>query len=214
MLLKVCGLTRQKDMLLAAELGADFCGFIFHPRSPRAVTPEEAALLRSGGMKRVGVFVGQNAVEIRRIMVAARLDYAQLHGGQSLACADAVGSERVIRVLWPETFATPEDMQQEVDRQAAHCAFYLADAGRQGGGSGLLCGRAWLRQVQFPHPWLLAGGLHAGNAAQALADCAPDGLDCNSALEDRPGCKNAAKLRALAVLKGPAAAVSPAPEPL
>lgn len=56
-------------------------------------------------MLRVGVFVEQEAEEIQRIMKIARLDLAQLHGGQSLDCALAVGPERVIRVIWPDRYA-------------------------------------------------------------------------------------------------------------
>ena len=68
MLIKFCGLTRQEDVDQAARLGATMCGFIFHARSPRGVTPAQAAALESGSMLRVGVFVEQNAEEIRRIM--------------------------------------------------------------------------------------------------------------------------------------------------
>src|SRR6185369_11704351 len=35
-LVKVCGLTRQEDVDVAVDAGADLCGFIFEPASPRA----------------------------------------------------------------------------------------------------------------------------------------------------------------------------------
>ena len=53
MLSKICGLTRQEDVDEAARLGARFCGFIFHPKSPRSIAPEQAARLQSGSMQRV-----------------------------------------------------------------------------------------------------------------------------------------------------------------
>ena len=92
MLIKFCGLTRQEDVDQAVQLGAGMCGFIFHPRSPRGISPAQAAAMDSGTLRRVGVFVNQGADEIRRIMDEARLDYAQLHGHQSVECARAVGA--------------------------------------------------------------------------------------------------------------------------
>lgn len=204
MLLKVCGMTRQRDADRAAQAGADMCGFIFAPRSPRYLSPEGAAMIRTGGMLRVGVFTGQNAVEIRRAADAARMDFIQLHGAQSTSCARALGAERIIRVIWPERYTSATDFQRDLDELAASCAFFLVDAGISGGGSGRACMADVVRRAVFPRPWLLAGGVSPDNAAGLLQACAPArpaGLDCNSALEDRPGCKNADKLRALATLK-------------
>ena len=136
MLIKFCGLTRQEDVDHAASLGAAMCGFIFHPRSPRGVTVAQAAALDSGAMLRVGVFVNQGADEIRRIMDEARLDYAQLHGHQSVECARAIGAERVIRVLWPDRYTHRALLYNDLQRNAEACAYYLLDAGLKGGGSG------------------------------------------------------------------------------
>lgn len=108
-MVKVCGLTRQHDVSVCAALGVDMAGFIFHPGSLRAVMPEHVARLETGNMVRVGVFVEQDVDGVLRIMREARLDAAQLHGGQDAAfCAAlrcglaALGlSARVLRVLWP-----------------------------------------------------------------------------------------------------------------
>lgn len=81
--IKVCGITRQSDLSTAMGMGAHFCGFIFHPKSPRYIAPSRAAALDSALIRRVGVFVNQNAEEIMDIMKTARLEFAQLHGAQS-----------------------------------------------------------------------------------------------------------------------------------
>lgn len=97
--IKVCGITRQSDLSTAMGMGAHFCGFVFHPKSPRYIAPERAAALDSALIRRVGVFVNQDAEQIMDIMKTARLEFAQLHGNQSLDCARRIGAGKVIRVL-------------------------------------------------------------------------------------------------------------------
>lgn len=196
MLIKFCGLTRQEDVDHAASLGAAMCGFIFHPRSPRGVTVAQAAAMDSGSMLRVGVFVNQGADEIRRIMDEAQLNYAQLHGHQSVECARAIGAERVIRVLWPDRYTHRALLYNDLQRNAEACAYYLLDAGLKGGGSGHKLDWSDLASLRPAHPWLLAGGLSAANVAMAVGMCAPAGVDFNSGVEDAPGCKNREKMAA------------------
>lgn len=194
MIIKICGITRQQDADVLQKLRVDMCGFIFHPRSPRAISPELAALLRTGRVQRVGVFVGQHAVDIKRIMNAATLDFAQLHGEQSIACAQAVGAERIIRVLWPARYPSKEALQAALEHYAPTCAYFLFDAGHQGGGSGQSCNWSLLQGLHSPRPFLLAGGLQAATVPQCLSLCQPDGLDFNSGIEVRAGIKNTEQL--------------------
>ncbi|MBD5416610.1 MAG: phosphoribosylanthranilate isomerase [Desulfovibrio sp.] len=190
MRIKVCGLTRQRDADAAARLGADFCGFIFHPASPRSLTPQAAAAIGTAGMARVGVFVDQGVDEIIATMEVARLDFAQLHGAQSLACAERIGFSRVIRVLWPERYASRAELMAGMEAHAPACAWFLLEAGRGGGGSGRPQDWSRLVGLRSPRPWLLAGGLTPLNVASAVAACAPDGLDFNSGVEEAPGKKS------------------------
>ncbi|MBM3188479.1 MAG: phosphoribosylanthranilate isomerase, partial [Chloroflexi bacterium] len=86
---KICGLTNLSDARWAWECGADLLGFIFVPSSRRYVTVSEVApiaeaLRREGCPARlVGVFAGEPAAAVRRIVAACGLDLAQLHGGES-----------------------------------------------------------------------------------------------------------------------------------
>jgi phosphoribosylanthranilate isomerase len=194
--IKVCGLTSQEDVSLCESLDIDLIGFIFHPKSPRCITPEAAGRIESSAAVRVGVFVDQGAEEIRRIMSCAGLDMAQLHGGQTEETCRAVGRERVIRVLWPLRYATKEKLEHALHGVADTCACLLLDAGTSGGGHGQPLEFTTLAGVAAPRPWILAGGLTPDNLGQAMLRCRPDGLDLNSGVEQRPGKKDALKLRA------------------
>jgi len=195
MLIKICGLTRQEDMDAASELGADLCGFIFHPKSPRHVMPKRAARLRSGKMRRVGIFVEQRSEGILRVMDVARLDFAQLHGKQSVECALEIGPSRVIRVIWPDLYYHRALLHNELQKFSASCAMYLLDAGFLGGGSSNCLEWQDLAGLSAPHPWILAGGLNACNIGKALSQCTPSGVDFNSGIEEAPGIKNSDEMR-------------------
>jgi phosphoribosylanthranilate isomerase len=190
MRIKVCGLTRQEDIDVCRELGADLAGFIFHPKSPRSVDPERAASLETGKLLRVGVFVRQDPKEVLAIMEACRLDLAQLHGDQDEGFCARLGPDRVIRTFWPQRYQGVWDLQQGLDRYAPCCAWFLLDAGLSGGGHGARIQAPWLRKgLRFERPWILAGGLGPESLGAGLA-LAPDGVDLNSGVESAPGVKD------------------------
>ena len=119
LIIKICGMREQADLDCAAALGVNLCGFIFAPQSPRAVTPEQAAALDSGDMLRVGVFVTDDMRFIEETARAARLDRVQLHGDQSMTCANrlsrTLGAERLIRVLWPERYPDLAALEETIE---------------------------------------------------------------------------------------------------
>lgn len=190
--IKICGQTSAASAEASLAMGASFLGFIFHRSSPRCISPERAAGISTHSARRVGVFVRQQAAEIRETMQRAGLHYAQLHGRQSVEDAQRIGPERVIRVLWPQACADTAELQRLLDAWAPHCAYFLLDAGSApgSGGTGRALEVAQLAQLRIPRPWLLAGGLSAGNIPRALAQCAPDGLDLNTGVELAPGLKH------------------------
>jgi phosphoribosylanthranilate isomerase len=150
----------------------------------------------------VGVFAGQSVEEVIRILECARLDYAQLHGGENEEFCRAIGPERVMKTLWPERSGSVrlEDLEAECARFAPVCAFFLLDAGPRGGGSGRSLAWEDLRAFAPPRPWLLAGGIGPENLSRALATCSPWAVDCNSGVEEAPGLKALQKLLDVAAL--------------
>lgn len=203
LLCKVCGLTRPKDVALCHSLGVDFTGFIFVPGSPRRISPGQAAALPFGPGARTGVFSRASLEHIKSAAALARLDYIQLHGGESPEFCRDVGPERVIKVLWPAALSRAR-LLEELDRFAPVCAWFLFDAGSGGGGSGKTLDFAELGSVAPPRPWLLAGGLGPETLGRAFEQCSPHGVDMNSALERSPGVKDHGLLReAMALLNRP-----------
>ncbi|MGN1039012.1 MAG: phosphoribosylanthranilate isomerase [Mailhella sp.] len=187
MRIKICGMSEQHAIDAAAEMGVDYCGFVFHASSPRNIRPGDAALLKTHGMKRVGVFVKQSVEEIHAIVQKASLDYIQLHGRQSAAFARNFPAEKVIKVFMPAWYPSMTELQEEMEAFSEFCGMYLLDAGM---GSGKELDWKQLAHLSLPHPWLLSGGLGEENVAKALSACSPDGVDFNSRLESSPGHKS------------------------
>ncbi len=196
-MIKVCGLTRQEDADICTCLESALAGFIFHPASPRSVTPEQAAAIHTGTAMRVGVFVEQSVEEIREIMAKAKLHLAQLHGDQDEDFCAALGKTRVMRVFWPERYETREALEADLQRYAPHCRFFLFDAGKTLGGHGAEQDWSRLIGVRSPKAWFIAGGLGPDNVLAAVKACDPCGVDLNSGVEAAPGIKDHDKLKAV-----------------
>lgn len=190
MMIKVCGITNLDDALIAAEEGATALGFVFHPPSPRWVSEDAAASIISkipGHIWKVGVFVNRDPAEIERVAAACGLDVAQLHGSESPAQAP-----RGVRV-WKAVRVGPGGPETGWPVDAAE-AFVLDTASEAGFGG---TGRAfpWHLARSFPGKVVLAGGLDAGNVAEAVRLAQPWGVDASSRLESAPGRKDPAKVR-------------------
>jgi len=97
---KICGVTREEDARLAAELGARYVGLNFWPRSPRAVDPRRAAAIAAaakaaGAEAVVGVFVNEERARIVGLAEEAGLDLVQLHGDEPAELVASFGPRRI-----------------------------------------------------------------------------------------------------------------------
>ncbi len=193
---KICGLTREQDALLAWELGAAALGFVFCAASPRYVTPARAVELRRALPAEafcVGVFVDAESEEMNRVCAGAGLAAAQLHGRETPEACAAVAVP-VIKVLQPEEAA-------DLGRARAYgAAAVLLDAPRLPGlpgGTGRLADWNAARELARRLPLVLAGGLTPANVREAWKSVRPAALDLSSGVESAPGLKDPRKLRAL-----------------
>ncbi len=166
------------------RLRPDYVGFVFWPKSKRAVTPEEAARIRemlSPEIRTVGVFVDEAPENIAALMQKGIISIAQLHGHET---------EKEIRALREQLRrngaregeiwqAFVLHSREQLRAAAASSAdFLLLDAGRGEGGS---FDWGWLRD--FSRPYFLAGGLTADNVGRAVESIRPYGVDVSSAIE-------------------------------
>ena len=192
--IKVCGITRRQDALLAAELGADAVGFVFYDRSPRYIAPEKAAaILRAlpPFVSAVGLFVNAGEQEIAAVVQQCPLDVLQLHGDESPEFCEAQ-RRRVLK-------AVPVSDARDLQRAGRYDCPVLLDARAPEGVYGGTGTRFdWKLLDGFAHPWplALAGGLDADNVAEALAVRQWFALDVSSGVEALPGVKDEGRMRA------------------
>lgn len=193
---KICGMTKRDDALLAAQLGADALGFIFYPKSPRAITPEAAReIIRRlpPFVLTVGVFVDEEPAEVQEIAAYAGLDWLQLHGQETPEYCRSLG-RRVIkgfRVKGEESLALLAPYHGAVQA-------FLLDTYKPGtpGGTGETFDWELARRAKEFGPIILAGGLTPVNVAEAIRRVRPAAVDVASGVEAAPGKKDPDKLKA------------------
>jgi phosphoribosylanthranilate isomerase len=195
---KICGITRAKDAHAAVELGVHALGFIFHPSSPRYVSPELAASIINTlppFITAVGVFVNRSRTEIEEIVVAAGLHVIQLHGQESPD--DCNGYSR------PVIKALRLGMDKQLPNLAAYpVAGLLVEPQVSGhwGGTGIPLDWECLKKDLEPETpavrsrLVLAGGLDPQNVALAASIVQPYAVDVSTGVEDEPGIKNHKKI--------------------
>jgi len=192
---KVCGITTPEDARMAAALGVDAIGLVFHPPSPRQVdldTARAIAAVLPPFVSCVALFVDAAPALIRSVLDAVPIDCIQFHGEETPAdCA-----------YWGRRFIKALRMQPGLD--------VAAEAGRYRAASGLLLD-TWVPGVpggtgqtfdwgRVPRdcalPLVLAGGLTPDNVATAIAAARPHAVDVSGGVEATKGRKDRTRLAA------------------
>ena len=208
MQVKICGITNLEDALCAAQNGVAAVGFIFHRPSPRFINPQKVAEITDklpARLVKVGVFVNEKESFVRRTFERCRLDMIQLHGDESPGYCRQFPRNRIIKAL---SLQTEEDVRRAGDFDVAAI---LADARHAGlyGGTGKTAD--WDLAGRIAGPLILSGGLNDSNILEALQKVRPAALDINSGVEERPGKKDAAKIKNILQLIKHATEGNPSP---
>jgi phosphoribosylanthranilate isomerase len=194
MLIKICGITRHQDAMLAADLGASAVGFVFWPDSPRFIDPHRARpIVRAlpPFVAPVGVFVNQPPAYVRAVAALVRLAAVQLHGDEPGSFLDQI-DHRVIRAIGLTGNAEPR-----VNALPIRVTLLLdAHDPLRRGGTGRTIDWSIAERIARTRRTILSGGLHADNVAEAIAAVRPYAIDVSSGVEASPGVKDPVRLKA------------------
>lgn len=192
---KICGITRPEDAIAAVQYGADAIGFILWSQSERYIAPaavRRIVKLMPPFVHAVGVYVNPDKSWVEESCSAAGLSMLQFHGDESPEfcaqfCLPYIKAVRVRAGL---------DLVQYA-QQYEHAQGLLLDtytAGKPGGTGQVFDWK--LIPATMPLPWILSGGIHPGNIADAIKQTRPLAIDVSSGVESAKGIKDITKISA------------------
>ena len=201
--IKICGLKTPQALDVALDSGVDLVGFVFFPPSPRHLGLEAARTLEQrvqGRAGKVALTVDASDDMLLDVVAALKPDMLQLHGDETPGRVVAVRTRFGLPVIKVLPIAERKDLSpvrqyaQFVDR-----LIFDARAPREAtrpGGLGKPFDWTLLKDIKPGVPFMLSGGLNAGNVAGALRITRALGVDVSSGVERVPGEKDPDRIRA------------------
>ncbi len=201
---KICGLKTVEMLDVALDAGADYVGLVFFGRSPRNVTLADAAVLADrarGRSQIVALIVDADDLTIDAITAQVRPDWLQLHGSEMPERVAAIKARSGAKIIKAIKVATASDAATALEfAPVADLILFDAKAppalpGALPGGNGLSFDWQTLVAVKDHVPYMLSGGLHPGNVADAIRATGTRAVDVSSGVESAPGEKDANLIR-------------------
>ena len=203
--IKICGITRAQDLRAAVDLGADALGFVFYPKSPRYVTPEQACALCAAlppFVSAVALFVNPTPGVVAEVAARMPLGLIQFHGDETVeqcAAIAAAVARPFVRAYRVKPDTPPSALLEcELAYRAASPWFsgLLLDAYVDAyGGAGKVFDWSLIPKELAPRV-VLSGGLNVQNATDATVRVRPFAVDISSGVEEAKGIKDARKIAA------------------
>lgn len=206
---KICGLTRKKDVYSAIISGADAVGCVVGvPRSPRNVSVNFAKELLSKvppSKRSVVVMIPSSVREVFEVDKKIKASAVQIHGNYSLEMLEKLRGEISARLIATQSIDATlfsnknliETCLSEALKISKYCDLLLLDSGIGGisGGLGVennfkVCKIIRESLSQKGKPIVLAGGLTPQNVEQAVREVRPYAVDVSSGVEIAPGIKD------------------------
>lgn len=182
--IKFCGFVRASDVDDAVALGVDAIGFVFYPRSPRAIDALLAATLRRrlpSYVSAVGLFVNEDPAIVRQVGAAVGLDVIQFHGDETATqCRESLMPGlpywRAVRMR------SSNDLLESSLRFDDAEAFLLDAFSDAFGGTGTRFDWSWIPTARKA-PLILSGGLDEHSVTQAIRQVSPTMVDVSSGIQ-------------------------------
>lgn len=201
---KVCGMTNAEQVMQLDEMGVEFAGFIFYPKSPRYayrfMPRPEIKKIRGKGINKVGVFVNADVEELLRTVDDCGLYLVQLHGDETPKYCEHVAN--YVTVIKTFRLRENENVPWKIKDYMDIADMFLFDTDSAAyGGTGKKFNWDMLKGLNIGKPFFLSGGIGAGDL-EALAAFSKDpvakdlfSIDVNSRFEISPGIKDMEKLK-------------------
>jgi phosphoribosylanthranilate isomerase len=202
LIVKICGLSTRETLDVALDAAADMVGFVFFPPSPRHLKLEAARGLGEavkGRAAKVALTVDADDATLAGIVEALKPDLLQLHGHETPARLDDIKRKFGLPVMKALAVETAADLAVLPDyRDAADRILFDARPPKEAtrpGGLGAAFDWHLLENLELTLPFMVSGGLHAGNIAEAVRLTRAGGVDVSSGVERAPGIKDVEMIR-------------------
>ncbi|MBZ7923781.1 phosphoribosylanthranilate isomerase [Ensifer adhaerens] len=194
---KICGLKTAEAVERAVALGASHTGFIFFPKSPRNIEPDDAGRLAErirGQAKIVAVTVNADNDELDEIVSALNPDILQLHGSEDPERLLTVKAMYGLPVMKALSVREASDLEK-IDAYVGIADRFLFDAKPPAGsdlpgGNGVSFDWKLLDALDGSVDYMLSGGLNAENIGEAMVQTRARAIDISSGVESAPGVKD------------------------
>ncbi len=202
---KICGLSTPEMVHVAVDAGATHIGFMFYERSPRNVTVPQAAELRAlvpAHVQAVAIMVNPEDAFVKEVARTVKPDLLQLHGRETPKRVLAIKDRTGIPVMKVVSVADADDVAAaDIYEKAADLLLFDAKppksmANALPGGNAVSFDWSLIADADPKLPWMLSGGLTPDNVADAIAQTGARMVDVSSGVEEAPGQKNEALIRA------------------
>lgn len=203
MRIKVCGMTDMDQVRQLDELGVEFCGFIFYPKSPRYIfkhVPASTVKKTKGHINKVGVFVNAYTDDVLRAVDDCGLYLVQLHGDETPKECEKI-SEYITTIKAFRLSESDNILWKIKDYQDVVDMFLFDTEGVGYGGTGKKFNWQMLKGLNIKKPFFLSGGIQPEDT-DSLKEFAKDkvakdlfSVDINSKFEVSPGVKDMNKVK-------------------
>jgi phosphoribosylanthranilate isomerase len=194
---KICGLTTLEHARFASGAFADFCGFIFYPKSPRYIKPEEAGAIISWleGPKSVGVFVNEAIDEVNNSALISGVHLVQLSGDESPEYCQLMEKD-IIKAFRIKNGMSKSEIETLIKPYESVVKYFLFDTYSENefGGTGKTFDWTVLNGLETKIPFFVAGGINDKNVSRAIDEAHPFGIDVSGSLEITKGVKDFEKM--------------------